>query len=81
MSSAVGLAVSTAVDTNARYLPLAHTLCANEHPNTYMSLCRPVCFCGMMIWTLCASDTLGIGWLRMQMARTTCPTRRTLPGK
>ena len=32
-------------------LPLAQTLCANEHPNTYMSVLRPVCFCGRMIWT------------------------------
>ena len=79
--SRCGFAVSTVVETNARYLPLAQTLCANEHPKTYMSVIRPVCFCGKMICTECDSPTSGIGCERMHTARTTCPTRLVFPGK
>jgi hypothetical protein len=38
----------------------------------------PVCFYGMMIYTLGMSWVLGIGWLRMQMALMTLPTYLTL---
>mmetsp|Transcript_10001 Transcript_10001/g.42006 ORF Transcript_10001/g.42006 Transcript_10001/m.42006 type:complete len:226 (+) Transcript_10001:1362-2039(+) len=79
--SRCGFAVSTVVLTNARYFPLAHTLCAHEHPNTYMSVRRPVCFWGKMICTECASPQPGMGCDKMHSARTTWPTRLVFPGK
>ena len=39
------------------------------------------CFCGMMICVDVALSVLGMGWLSTQMARTTCPVRRTRSGK
>jgi hypothetical protein len=41
----------------------------------------PICFCGRMICTLCALSVLGMGWLRMQTARTTRDVGRVLPAK
>ena len=39
---------------------------------------RPTCDCGMMIWHESLSLVLASGCLRMQMARRTWPTTRTL---
>jgi len=43
--------------------------------------CRPICFCGRMICTLCALFVFGIGCDRMQIARTTRLATRVFPGK
>lgn len=49
--------------------------------NKNIPFLRPTCDCGMIIWHESLSLVLASGCLRMQMARRTWPTTRTLLGK
>jgi hypothetical protein len=67
----------TALEQREKFTTLPFKDVKSEHQAAYMSEFLLSCFCGRMTWTDAESFVLGMGWLKMQIARTTLPALAT----